>query len=603
MSRARYYISFNAGVTYTEFFPTNTPMITWKREGTEVFMRPRVDKFRIGRTKNPVVYDALYNCFFDSTYFGTDIYYKVNVLGTDKFFFIDPVTSGKIDTQNSVYESTPDPNDEYRDIMAQYEKKWHAGDTVPFNINANVYYPVVDTGAFTNIDFTTFTDIAGHISYTNTSNTEKYARNPLAVTMLTNEVVLVIVSNYVLTSGDDPKIMIVDAAGNQCSNRETVSMDGVYELTASNNNGNRIEISQNDDMGGSAGSLDYIIIHYHGYVSGNEAVYNAINDVLNNIDWMNLGMGVPVSTILWNDALPTGHAVDTPNISTYMTANPNDDYVIEAAANWNDLYIGRADYWTNVTGSLDIATDFEYSLKDVMDLLKAKLRLWWFIDPDGKFRIEHEKYFRDFIPQADLTSYAADKPEVDVKIYSYEKEDVYSQINYKEQNTASEDWIKYPAISYSATLTSNKVKDVTLSLTTDIKCIIDSGADASSSGWVLLRCVPMGANVRLSYDLGTITPTVYYPNVRLSLAYLSANYYDYFAEAESGTVNNAAFTFTHVREFLKQNNIKFRLTTDMDWKKPFTLTEGTGWLDSVEYSPETGMYRIDVGYNPYDVTI
>jgi hypothetical protein len=121
--RARYYISFDSS-TWTEFFPTNSPKILWKVIPDVIFKRYAVDKFRIGRTKNTNLYDTLYQRFFDPAYYGDDIYYKINVLGTDKFFFIDPITSGKIDTQNSVYESTPDTDDEYRDILALYEKKY-----------------------------------------------------------------------------------------------------------------------------------------------------------------------------------------------------------------------------------------------------------------------------------------------------------------------------------------------------------------------------------------------------------------------------------------------------------------------------------------------
>ena len=77
--RARYYISFDNS-TWSEFWPTNSPKISYVKESGEVFYRPKVDKFRIGRTKNAVIYDELYQRFFDSAYFSTDVYYKINVL-------------------------------------------------------------------------------------------------------------------------------------------------------------------------------------------------------------------------------------------------------------------------------------------------------------------------------------------------------------------------------------------------------------------------------------------------------------------------------------------------------------------------------------------
>jgi hypothetical protein len=303
------------------------------------------------------------------------------------------------------------------------------------------------------------------------------------------------------------------------------------------------------------------------------------------------------STYLWNDALPT----DTPpNIDTYITANPTNDYVVEGTAIWNDLWLARADGFTTETEEL-----LELSLKDLMDALKTQLRAWWYIDTDGKFRIEHEKYFRDYTAQADLTSvtYAPDKPEVDARVYTYEKTGLFSQINYSEQNQNNPDWISFPT-EFTPKQTSKEIKDVSLSsFSSDIQYITDNPSDASSSGWVFLRMEPMDTNYIIAIDESALTAGDYYLNTKLGWAFLQENYYGYFAEAADGTVNEAAFTFDHVREFLKQDNIRFRMTSDFDWKKPFTLLEGTGWVEACEYDVESGMYKINVGLNPYSIEI
>jgi hypothetical protein len=78
---------------------------------------------------------------------------------------------------------------------------------------------------------------------------------------------------------------------------------------------------------------------------------------------------------------------------------------------------------------------------------------------------------------------------------------------------------------------------------------------------------------------------------------------DYFAEAQSGTIKTGVHSFVHVKEMVKQSGVKFFWDTDLDWKKPFTLSVGEGWLNSVEYFPETGFYSIDVLYSPYDFNI
>ena len=45
------------------------------------------------------------------------------------------------------------------------------------------------------------------------------------------------------------------------------------------------------------------------------------------------------------------------------------------------------------------------------------------------------------------------------------------------------------------------------------------------------------------------------------------------------------------------------MAADFDWRKPFTLIEGDGWVENCEYDVESGMYKIDVGFNPYSIEI
>ena len=68
-------------------------------------------------------------------------------------------------------------------------------------------------------------------------------------------------------------------------------------------------------------------------------------------------------------------------------------------------------------------------------------------------------------------------------------------------------------------------------------------------------------------------------------------------------MNDGAKTFTHVKEYLKQNNVKFHYAGDLDWKKPFTLLLGTGWIEGGEMIPDTGMYKLNFGFDPYNLVI
>jgi hypothetical protein len=73
--RAKYYISFDA-VTYSEFFPSNTPKVSFTKESEEVFFRKYVDKFVITRSKNQAVFDVISTSFFYPVMFSVEIKYS-----------------------------------------------------------------------------------------------------------------------------------------------------------------------------------------------------------------------------------------------------------------------------------------------------------------------------------------------------------------------------------------------------------------------------------------------------------------------------------------------------------------------------------------------
>jgi len=233
---------------------------------------------------------------------------------------------------------------------------------------------------------------------------------------------------------------------------------------------------------------------------------------------------------------------------------------------------------------------------DSIVMIDHELTLW-FIDENGSFRIEHEKYLREYDPQIDLTSatYDADKPEIDNKVYNYEQADLYNQINFSENNSSYTDWITFAKIEYSIPATSLNVKDIDLqSITTDVLNISENPNDANSNGLLLLR---LDANDCVQLDLSMITAGTYFPNQKLSWAWLTDNYMNYFAEAESGTNEEGSHTFTHVKEFLKQKKIKFRYSGTLLWYKPLTLSKGVGWIEDAEYDPESGMYSVNVEFD------
>ena len=586
----KYYIKI-PGYDYTQIYLSNEPVIKIEQEAGEIFFRKKIDKFKIGALKNGSVYALLETYWFTPTSFATEINYKINISGVDRFFFYDTIRAGNLDVQNKVYECTPEPDDDYKPIMRLYNKKYDNKDGKLFLLDTAPYYPKIDTtNNFIATNFTTFADSPGTVTYTNTVTGAAYASKELNVAALNGTVITVVIKNLVITAGAGPRLRLVDTIGGTgYSNQINITANGRYELLVTGIGYTLIELSQVNLGASSAGSFAYEI--YPSLIladAGGHSLYNVLDRVINHASYFNLSYDI-VSTIIWNDALES----DRPSaIDTYITANPNNDYVTEAAAIWNYVGLYRVDCFT--TNKED---NIELCLKDIMDILKAK-RLWWFIDSDGKFRIEHDKYFRSYDFQLDLTALIYTKSEVDHKKYSYDL-DGSNQINIIENNAANDDW-GTTRIEYEPKITGDNVKDLRCNFTTDIKNVIDTSITISAGGLVLLRLDSHGC---IPFDESITTPGSYYPNEKFSPLWIATNYMDYFAEAEEGAINASSHIFLHVKESVKQNNIKFNYPGDLSWKKPFTLTIGEGWPTSLEYWPETGFYSINVGYNPYKITL
>lgn len=589
----KYYIKI-PGYDYTQIYLSNEPVIKIEQEPGEIFFREKVDKFKIGAFKNGAIYTLLEAYWFTPTAFGIEINYKININGVDKFFFYDTIRAGNLDIQNKVYECTPEPDDDYKPIMRLYSKKYDNKDGKLFLLDTSPYYPKLDTtNVFVNdgsSGFNSFNDATGSVSYTNTITGASYAGKSLNVAAINGTVITVVIKNLSITAGAEPRLRLVDALGGTgYSNQINITANGRYELLVTGIGYRLIELSQVNLGASSSGSFTYEI--YPSLVmadSGGHSLYNVLDRVINHASYFNLSYDI-VSTIIWNDALES----DRPSsIDAYMTANPNNDYVTESAAIWNYVGLYRVDCFT--TAKED---NVELCLKDIMDILKAK-RLWWFIDSDGRFRIEHEKYFRSYDFQVDLTEIAYSKSEVDHKKYNYEL-DSNNQINLIENNAVNDDW-ETVRIEYDPKITGDNIKDLRCDVTTDIKNVIDNSDSIAAGGVVLLRldshdCIP--------FDESITTPGSYYPNEKFSPLWIATNYMDYFSEADEGTINLSSHIFLHVKETIKQTNIKFHYSGTLSWKKPFTLTIGEGWPTGIEYWPETGFYSINVAYNPFSISL
>ncbi len=574
-----YHISFNSGSTYTEFYPTENPNITWNKYGEEIFLRPLIEKIKIGSVLNPTVYSTLVADFFDTTKFGTNLLIKIQRYGVDTFAFRCSICDTEVDIEKGVCLLTPDYNDAYQDIIDVYEKKILAKDLTPSVVS--LYYWTHPVAGFINVDFDTFTDTGGNVTWTFSGGATKYARLSWSTAINTGDEVKIEFKNVVGTAS----MRLVNAAFVGTSNTISTA-NGVATFVTTGNNTAYVELFQLPG-GDVSGSFEYTLWGYSGSRQMSKlSVY--IDEILSYLSVTN----TVKSTLLFGDALPS---VCPSSISTYLAAHPTNDYVTEATKIFNDNIIFSTLDYLETTG-LDI------TLKELMQIVWMKFRCRWYIDSDGYMRIEHEKYFRSWSYQVDITAagYLSYKPEIDAQTYIYDKSDSYSQITLDEGDVITDDFAKtnviYDVIKTSPKNTTYMPKNIIC----DAEVYLSTSDDRESFLFAVYETI--GSKHVMYLEAGVIDNTVLVQNVYASWAYVLTKYWSYFGEADSATINGSTtLALDHVKEFLGQSNVKFYYDGILNWYQPVTLSKGAAWIRKIVLSLDTGFYTLDVGFDPYNL--
>jgi hypothetical protein len=534
-----------------------------------MFKRAKIDEIKIDGRRNAAVFTDLQDDFNDDSTFGNTIYFKIQRGGVDTFFFLASINDGKLDDQNDIFYITPRPNDSYEKILKGYSVKRN----IP---TAGVlFHPTIITDSFTDLGSGTWVDTGFSVlEWENLGVGMESASTPMALTV--GQQVIVIIRDRTIVAGGSPEIYAVTAVGAVASNVASLTANGKYILTATAA-ANRLFISISGLAEGSVGYEIYKPVEK----LGADSLLAIITSFL-GASHLNTGLTAK-STIIWNDTLPS---VKPPNVDTYITANPTRDYVLESTAIWNYLVLAKA---SAIVGTS--ADKYELSFKELMDMLKVKQRIFWYIDSGGFFRLEHERFFDDFDSQLDLTS-SVYKPEVDKRIYNYEKSDIYQRIVYTESNQGSADWLDN-FTAFDPIKTSSKVLDISPpQLSTDVR-FMESGSP-SNSGYMLLQCL---SSYMVDVNPSVMTAGAYFPNVYLSWAWLRRNYYSYFSEADESLA--PIISYSGVKRFKKQTGVKFYHDGILNWIRPVTLAGGKAWIDKMELDLASGWYTLDVGFDPY----
>lgn len=575
------------GTAYEEFIPSVEPKVTFQEYAGEIFLRPSIEEIKISQLLNPAIYTSLNAMFFDSSEFGNQLKFWIED-GTTNYYFRSSISNAKNDTEKKLFIISPEPDDEYQDVLDYYDKQYSS-----LLLGYYGYVWQQPATSFVNVSLTAWSDTGGSVEWTNNEGVGSYyARLHLnGYAAESGKKIKMVIRNLSYTD-DILYLRIVNGSATPISNTNVLDDDDIYTFTLTAASADVYIEFESVSIDPAAGSFDYEAYYYKDYKTLGNTVKNVINKMLTNI-----GSSLTVkSTYLFNDAVPS---VVPSAIATYIAANPTKDYVTEDTAIWNYLWLGQTD-----SLATDTADTHELSMRELMDMLKVKLRTFWYIDSDGYFRIEHQKYFREWDPQFDLTSaaYTKYKPEIDMMLYNYRKDNIVSEINCEELNESNDDFVAYP-ISYDVIKTTPNARSLAPpKLSCDIGWIIDNPDDADASGFVLMQCDYFNSTYVVAFAESEFNAGYYYQNERLSWAYLFKRYWQYFAEADTADINNGeTLTPDHIKEFLCQSGIKFYKSSEVNWYQPITLTRGRAWVRKIEHDLSSGFFTLEVGYGVTDI--
>jgi len=601
-----YYISFNS-VDFTEIFPINNPVATKRKEqGTQIW-REEIDEIRLPKTTNSTIYATLHSYFIDKTKFDNEIeieiYSGLITTGTLYWKGLFSISDTNDNFQNTVAVLNPlRINDDYRPILAKAEMQYELDVLTTILEEKRIGYSAKATvgPTWTNgsigTAFTTFTASAGTITQASGGAGAGYeAYVPINVAVSAGDIILVHVT--ALTTNTTPTFNVMQGAGVSIT---TEGAKGIYvgimgfTISAGSASPRLWLESPPGDTTNTTFTVRRIAAAYD-LIDAGELLMTFLDNYINSLFFMGLSYDV-VSTFFNNDALPTG-APST--ISTFIGANANGNYVTETATNeLKYTIIGLLIEWFAVTDK----PSFKLSLNDIMSQLREVFQVYWFIDADGKFRVEHEKYFVKQVD--DSTPIVLDtEDEIDSLTFKYNKSGIASTEQFSWSQSANQDFVGRNILYNNFETTNNIIEHSANYITTDIKYVVENIDDASNSGLGLYQCnivtgiagddlyeIAIAAGALSSADVS---------NAAFSWANLHEKYWSWSRMSENATLNAVATTLLSSIRFLEQDNVHFFYSTAID---PYTMitTQLTGGAPiEIQRDLETDFVTLILGYDPY----
>lgn len=606
-----YYISFN-GVAYTEIFPSNNPIGTQQQlEGTRVW-RESVDEIKLSKSKNSTVYDTLHSYFIDKTKFDVEIeieiYSGLRATGTLYWQGLFSISDTKDNFQNTYCKLTPlRINDDYRTILEKADISYELDYNTLILEQERVGYserisvgPVWLNGSI-GTAFTTLVASGGVISTASAVAGGIYeATVAINTGLAAGDIIIVDVAE--LNTNTTPTFDVIAGAG---ISKTSEGAKGIFEgnmgftLTGAASSPKLWLQSLPGDTTNTRFSVRKIADAYDINNAGS-LLMDFIEDFITGSSFMHLTgyTGNVVSTFFDNDALETSAPT---SIATFIGTYADGNYVTELATNeLNNTIIGILAEWFDITSR----PSFKLSFNDIMNQLREVIQVYWFIDNDDKFRLEHEKYFVRKVDNStpiDISNH--DTAEVDAKEFEYNKNKIGSEEVFQFAQAGNLDFVGR-SIIYNNFETINKpIEHSPNYITTDMNYIINNLDSASNNGLGLYNCNVItgiaGADLyEIAFATGLLSSSGM-SNAVYSWANLQSHYWRWSRMSENATLNAVATTMNSAIRFLQQENVRFFYSTAIN---PFTMitTSLTGAAPiEIKRDLETDYITLILGFDPY----
>ncbi len=232
-------------------------------------------------------------------------------------------------------------------------------------------------------------------------------------------------------------------------------------------------------------------------------------------------------------------------------------------------------------------------LRDVLEMLRDCFRCYWYIDEDGKFKIEHIKYFMNGGSYVSSPSYGVDLTAISVprnmkawsymdRKYSYDKPEMTSRYQFGWMDDVTQIFDGYPVNILAKYVNQDSIEDITVSqFTSDVDYILLNPSAVSKDGFVLLCAIPSGMGYSLPfYTFNDSGNSRVLQNGYVSFSYLVQNFYKYDMPAPEYEINGIIYSAAGTKKY-KSQSVSFPALNDPDMLRTIRTNLGYGTIEKL----------------------